>query len=278
MANYRDARNFGKFTALPLSEIESLVEQLLEAGYLKQVGSKYPTLKLALKGEAALKERLAIEVDLRPARTGATQRRQAEISAGGTIALSGQMLARGLTPEQIAAERGLTLGTIYSHFARLIADGRVDVNAVLPAKVQKQIRSAIAAAGSTQFLGPIKARLPDDVSYDMLRCVVNAWQRENLSSPASALRSNEGTSSAEPDPQLFERLRAWRLDRAKADKVPPYIIFSDDALRGIAAAQPKSSADLLAVRGVGPVKVERYGAEVLALVTRTFRVRPTTID
>ena len=35
---------------------------------------------------------------------------------------------------------------------------------------------------------------------------------------------------------------------------------------------------LLAVRGVGPVKVERYGAEVLALVTRTFKVRPTTID
>ncbi len=58
----------------------------------------------------------------------------------------------------------------------------------------------------------------------------------------------------------------------------PHVVFSDDMLRGIAAAQPKANDELLAVRGVGPVKVERYGAEVLALVTRTFRVRPTTID
>lgn len=269
MANYANARNFGKFTALRLTDIEALIEQLLEAGYLKQVGSKYPTLKLTPKGEAALKDRLAIQVALRPVRAGETHKRQAEISAGGTIALSGQLLARGLTPEQIAAERGLTLGTVYSHFARLIAEGRVNVEAVIPANTYKQIRAAIEAAGSAQFLAPIKARLPDEISYDVIRCVANAWQRQPPSGPAS---------SGEPDPQLFERLRAWRLDRAKADKVPPYIIFSDDALRGIAAAQPKSGAELLAVRGVGPVKVERYGAEVLALVTRTFKVRPTTID
>lgn len=270
MTNYQDARNFGKFTALRLTDIEALIEQLLEAGYLKQIGSKYPTLKLTPKGEAALKERLAIQVDLRPVRAGETQKRQAALSAGGTMALSGQMLARGLTPEQIAAERGLTLGTIYSHFAHLIAEGRVRVEAVLPAGQHKQIREAIEAVGSAQFLAPIKARLPATIGYDEIRCVANAWQREHPSVYT--------TAPAEPDPQLFERLRAWRLERAKTDKVPPYIIFSDDALRGIAAIQPKSATELLAVRGVGPVKVERYGVEVLALVTRTFKVRPTTID
>jgi ATP-dependent DNA helicase RecQ len=178
MANYQNARNFAKFAALRVAEVEALIEQLLEAGYLKQVGSRYPTLKLTPKGEAALKDRIAIQVDLRPVRTGEAQRRQAEISAGGTIALTGQMLARGLRPEQIAAERGLTIGTIYSHLARLIAEGRASVEAVIPPDILKQIRAAIEAAGSAQFLAPIKARLPDDISYDVIRCVANAWQRE----------------------------------------------------------------------------------------------------
>ncbi|MGH3008558.1 MAG: ATP-dependent helicase [Gaiellaceae bacterium] len=63
-----------------------------------------------------------------------------------------------------------------------------------------------------------------------------------------------------------ERLRAWRLERAREDGVPPYVVFHDTVLHEIAAAQPKSLGDLAQIAGVGPAKLERYGPDVLALL------------
>jgi DNA helicase-2/ATP-dependent DNA helicase PcrA len=63
---------------------------------------------------------------------------------------------------------------------------------------------------------------------------------------------------------LAERLRAWRLARARADGVPPYVVFHDTVLHAIADAQPKSLGDLSQIAGVGPAKLERYGDAVLA--------------
>jgi superfamily II DNA helicase RecQ len=62
------------------------------------------------------------------------------------------------------------------------------------------------------------------------------------------------------------RLRDWRLERAKADNVPPYVVFHDSVLQAIAAARPASLGELAQISGVGPAKLERYGEEVLALV------------
>jgi DNA helicase-2/ATP-dependent DNA helicase PcrA len=64
-----------------------------------------------------------------------------------------------------------------------------------------------------------------------------------------------------------ERLRAWRLARAREDGVPPYVVFHDTVLRAIADAQPRSLGELSQIAGVGPAKLERYGDAVLA-VTR----------
>jgi len=63
-----------------------------------------------------------------------------------------------------------------------------------------------------------------------------------------------------------QRLRDWRLERARADGVPPYVVFHDSVLQAIAAAQPGSLGELAQISGVGPAKLERYGDEVLALV------------
>jgi hypothetical protein len=179
MATYTTARNFGKFGSLRLTEIESLIGQLIDAGYLKHLGSDRPTLKLTPRGEMALQARSAIQVTMRSVRPAAARRDQAQKAAGGTVLLSGQMLKSGQSPEQIAAERGLTVGTIYSHLAQLIAEGQVEVGAVVPAALQVQIRTAIEQAGSAEFLAPIKARLPLEVEYDVIRCVANACKREN---------------------------------------------------------------------------------------------------
>jgi DNA helicase-2/ATP-dependent DNA helicase PcrA len=68
------------------------------------------------------------------------------------------------------------------------------------------------------------------------------------------------------DAALFDALRAWRLERARADKVAPFIIASDAVIALIAERRPRSEVELLPVPGIGPAKVERYGAEILAVV------------
>ncbi|WP_344009437.1 ATP-dependent DNA helicase UvrD2 [Nocardioides lentus] len=68
------------------------------------------------------------------------------------------------------------------------------------------------------------------------------------------------------DEALFERLRAWRVERAGEEKVPAYVVFTDATLQLIAEHRPDSPEALLRITGVGRTKLERYGDEVLALV------------
>jgi superfamily II DNA helicase RecQ len=79
--------------------------------------------------------------------------------------------------------------------------------------------------------------------------------------PASKIHVDD-----EPNPELFEKLRALRKSIADADDVPAYIVFSDAVLRAMAASVPTTERDLLAISGVGPVKLERYGARFLDLL------------
>ncbi len=65
---------------------------------------------------------------------------------------------------------------------------------------------------------------------------------------------------------MFEALRAWRLERAKADGVPAYVVFHDRTLEEIARQRPGSEGELGAVSGIGPAKLERYGSDVLAVL------------
>jgi DNA helicase-2/ATP-dependent DNA helicase PcrA len=77
-------------------------------------------------------------------------------------------------------------------------------------------------------------------------------------------RAKVETPKEQPGGPLFEALRTWRLDRAKRDGVPAYVVFHDATLAEIAARRPRSLTELRAISGVGPTKLERYGEEVLA--------------
>ncbi|MEB3333068.1 MAG: DNA helicase RecQ [Synechococcaceae cyanobacterium] len=67
---------------------------------------------------------------------------------------------------------------------------------------------------------------------------------------------------------LMEALRAWRLEQARSQAVPPYVVFHDRTLLEIAERRPRDLAELAAVGGVGAAKLERYGEAVLAVVKR----------
>jgi ATP-dependent DNA helicase RecQ len=68
------------------------------------------------------------------------------------------------------------------------------------------------------------------------------------------------------DEELFQKLRVWRLARARAQGMPPYVVFHDRHLRAIAAHRPLWLDALSEVKGVGPHKLEEYGAELIELV------------
>jgi DNA helicase-2/ATP-dependent DNA helicase PcrA len=82
---------------------------------------------------------------------------------------------------------------------------------------------------------------------------------------ATAVRDRAEKPVGDP---VFESLRAWRLARARADAIPPYVVFHDTTLAEIAARKPQSLGELSQIAGVGPAKLERYGDDVLvALAT-----------
>jgi superfamily II DNA helicase RecQ len=65
---------------------------------------------------------------------------------------------------------------------------------------------------------------------------------------------------------LFDALRAWRTDRAREEQMPAYVVASDETLAAIAAARPVSLAALERVKGIGPAKLDKYGADIVAIV------------
>src|SRR4029450_13326983 len=76
-----------------------------------------------------------------------------------------------------------------------------------------------------------------------------------------------GRASVRADGPLAEQLRAWRRKRAEADGVPAYVVFNDRTLAALSERQPRSRGELLAVEGIGPSKLDRYGDELLALLS-----------
>ncbi len=70
----------------------------------------------------------------------------------------------------------------------------------------------------------------------------------------------------EPDDPLYAVLKKWRLETAKAEERPAYVIFHNSTLAEIVRRGPRSREELAAVPGVGPAKLDRYGDEVLAVL------------
>ena len=66
--------------------------------------------------------------------------------------------------------------------------------------------------------------------------------------------------------KLFERLKKLRLEIAREESMPPYIIFSDKTLIDMAAKMPASKPEMLDVSGVGENKFAKYGERFLEVI------------
>jgi ATP-dependent DNA helicase RecQ len=80
---------------------------------------------------------------------------------------------------------------------------------------------------------------------------------------ASALPSLAPAAANGAAAPLVAELKAWRTRRAREDGVPAYVVLHDATLTELAARRPGSAAELAAVKGLGPTKIDRYGDELL---------------
>ncbi len=107
-----------------------------------------------------------------------------------------------------------------------------------------------------------KAALQNPAALDGLLSPV----KEPPSPPRKSAKKDE--VGLDVDEALFQALRAWRLEQARDQEVPPYVIFHDSHLRAIAAHRPVTLEALSELKGVGPIKLEKYGAVVIELVRK----------
>ncbi len=90
---------------------------------------------------------------------------------------------------------------------------------------------------------------------------------KDLTTPAAVMLRRCETCAADIDEDLLLRLKAWRLEVAKEQKVPAYVVFTDNTLIAIAELLPADEKALVAIPGIGARKLEQYGPDVLRLVS-----------
>ncbi len=84
--------------------------------------------------------------------------------------------------------------------------------------------------------------------------------------PAFAALSSADEDLPGVDAALFEQLRSWRSEQAKAQRVPAYVVLHNSHLEEISARKPESIHELGAIKGVGLRRAARYGEEIIALI------------
>jgi len=107
-----------------------------------------------------------------------------------------------------------------------------------------------------------------DASRPVLKGEQSVEMRHQLPrrSKAGKARGAATAGLSNADAGLLEQLKSWRLEQAREQSVPAYVILHDRTLAEIAALRPRDMDALATISGIGAKKLERYGAALLTLV------------
>ena len=94
--------------------------------------------------------------------------------------------------------------------------------------------------------------------------------KEQEKTPRAKQRAVSTVDVSDIDFSLFEELRKLRMELAKKEHVPPYIVFSDKSLKDMAARKPQNEREFLDVNGVGENKCKKYGEAFLAVIKKSL--------
>ena len=146
----------------------------------------------------------------------------------------------------------------------------------------QDLMDRLVMAGWVDFHGEYRVALLTESGREVMQGTRPArveLPSERLPAPAAGAPYRRGTRRAEeerelsPDERtLMDALRGHRLEVARAENVPPYVVAHDRTLREIARSRPRTRSDLLLVHGMGAKRVERYGEGLLSVVDEVFDV------
>ena len=134
-------------------------------------------------------------------------------------------------------------------------------------------RRTFGSTSAARSPSPLLAPIQDTVAAMSAGGTPDEW-RSRLTAERARLRAlptpgrggRVATPAANADPAVWAALKAWRSAAAQASGVPAHVIFHDATLAAVAEARPTTRAELLALPGLGPVKAERYGDTLLAVL------------
>ena len=127
-------------------------------------------------------------------------------------------------------------------------------------------------ANNRHFSGNKRTRDPSPWLFNIERAIQNLekplTQKEQITKVKSARRKK--TKNHLPETQQVRELKEWRLSVSRAADVPAFVIFNDETLLNLLEVKPTNLDELLKIKGIGPVKAERYGKEILELVSKRY--------
>jgi ATP-dependent DNA helicase RecQ len=150
---------------------------------------------------------------------------------------------------------GMTLKSIREHTDALVQRGLLAMTADTEYPLLRLTTAGKDALQTGESLLP-----------NLLKTAAPKPARTTAPSGSTTRTETVAVSLTEDEDDRYERLRAWRRLEAQRAQLPPYIIFSDATLRGIAQLNPETREALQTVSGIGPAKIASYGDAVIELL------------
>jgi len=179
----------------------------------------------------------------------------------GTLPIS-HALAHGPDSERVEEERrllyvGITRARVHLALSWALARAPGGRQSRKPSRflngIAPQTRVDPAPGKSRRNKGPTRCRVCN----------------KDLTTPAAIMLRRCESCAGDVNEELLLALKSWRTEMAREQKMPPYIIFSDNTLVAIAEMLPEDEAALIAIPGIGARKLEQYGPDVLELVRQS---------
>ncbi len=148
---------------------------------------------------------------------------------------------------------------------RHMIEGLIEAGFLQTCKLERGVALRLTPAGrqaldDSTTLRPLAPKPPEQV----IQPATKRDRQTKASVPVDVSRVPD-------DDPLLQSLLAWRTATAREAGVPAFMVAHNALLRNIAAARPRTESELLAIKGMGPRKLEKYGAELLRLVSGETR-------
>ncbi|MEM7035029.1 MAG: RecQ family ATP-dependent DNA helicase, partial [Chloroflexota bacterium] len=169
---YDTHRFYGKLTMLSQKQIVSMVDQLVQQRYLSIDGGTLPVLHVTSLGQEALTARLALPVQI--ISSSSSSRSSSGAIQSNTLLKTLMLFNEGLSSSEIAIKRGIAERTIQDHLARLVGQQKIPLRKVASSDIEAQVLRAIEQIGTAFRLTSIKDILPEIITFEQIKCVIEA--------------------------------------------------------------------------------------------------------